>query len=205
MNFQMTPSSSDFQHIATPPSDAFQSSEAATSKFNEFQVFVEAEKTIALMVDDTDTVRDLKMQVRAKVDIHPSDQRLIFNNRDMTDDSKTMAEYNVKKHSFIKLLFKMEGGGKRARVEYQSKPEDPERLRQISSTFDHVWSKSEWETMVLSPVITVDILHEMVEALKTRGNMEYKISKVIACIPAIKELEVINTAPKKHVFTYCKL
>jgi hypothetical protein len=67
-------------------------------------------KTIALNVDTTDTIKAVKVGVRAKEGIPVKEQRLIWQSILLEDDD-TLAGYNIKAGSTLQLLMRVTGGG----------------------------------------------------------------------------------------------
>ena len=82
-------------------------------------------KTITLNVKASDTTADLKAKIFDLEGIVPAEQRLIYGGKQMPDgnveggtelnDDKTLADFNIQNLSTLHLVFKLHGGGKRAR------------------------------------------------------------------------------------------
>ena len=62
----------------------------------------------ALEVEPSDTIEQVKAKIQNEVDILPSEQRLIFAGRDLTDE-QTLLDYNIQKESVIYLVPKLRG------------------------------------------------------------------------------------------------
>lgn len=54
-------------------------------------------------VEDTDTVAQLKQKIHDKDGVPPTQQRLVFNGKEL-DDDKTMADYQMDEHSTVHLV-----------------------------------------------------------------------------------------------------
>ncbi|CAF1083522.1 unnamed protein product [Adineta ricciae] len=66
-------------------------------------------KEIEVDIDGTDKIERIKERVEEKEGIPPSQQRLIFGGKQMTDD-KTVNEYNVNPGSVLHLVLALRGG-----------------------------------------------------------------------------------------------
>ena len=77
----------------------------------QMQVFVKTliGQTITLEVQDSDTVRMLKEKVRAKEDIPPDQQRLIYSGKQLEDEQQ-LSYYNIQNRSTIQLVIRVSGG-----------------------------------------------------------------------------------------------
>lgn len=68
------------------------------------------DKTFILHVSEDDTVSDFKKAIRDKTGIPETEQRLLYQARQLNDNNKTLKDYNVKNDSTVHLLLKLVGG-----------------------------------------------------------------------------------------------
>ncbi len=82
-----------------------------TSSSSSYQIFVKnlLGKSVALDVQATDTVQDVKRKLQDKEAIPAGQQRLVFQTREL-EDSRTLADYNIQRDSNVVVLLRLIGG-----------------------------------------------------------------------------------------------
>ena len=77
------------------------------------QIFLKTHsgKTIILDVEKNDSIYNVKQKIQKikRVNIHPYQQRLIFNGKQL-EDNRTLSDFNVQKESTLDLLLRLRGG-----------------------------------------------------------------------------------------------
>lgn len=81
----------------------------------QLQIFVKSisGKTRTLTVSRTDTIAQIKAQIRDKEGIAPEEQRLIFAGKNL-EDTKTVADYNLTADTTLHLVLRVRGGNNEA-------------------------------------------------------------------------------------------
>lgn len=75
------------------------------------QIFVKTlqGKTITIDINSDDTIDVIKRKIAEKEGISSSEQRLIYNGKQL-DDSRTASDYNLQENGTLHLLLRLKGG-----------------------------------------------------------------------------------------------
>lgn len=75
------------------------------------QIFIKTLKgtTITIYPEPDDTIKRVKVMIYACDNIEPKQQKLIFKNKHLDDDDKTLSDYGITKESTINFLLNLKG------------------------------------------------------------------------------------------------
>lgn len=82
------------------------------SEPGQMQIFVKtiSGKTITIEIEPTDTVLTLKNKINEKEGVSTAEMRLIWQGRQLDDDSRTLQDYNIQKEATLHLVMRLRGG-----------------------------------------------------------------------------------------------
>lgn len=75
------------------------------------QIFIKTltGRTITIIVEPTDTVRNVKEKIKDKDAVPVNEQRLLYAGKELKDEDKLL-EYNIQMESTIHLVLRLPGG-----------------------------------------------------------------------------------------------
>lgn len=75
------------------------------------QIFIKTltGRTVSIIVDEDDTILNVKMKLKEKDDIPIDEQRLIFGGHQL-EDKRTLKYYSIQRDSTIHLVLRLPGG-----------------------------------------------------------------------------------------------
>ena len=76
------------------------------------QIFIKTltGRTVSIVVEEDDTILNVKMKLQEKDDVPVDEQRLIFGGHQL-EDKHTLKYYNIQRDSTIHLVLRLPGGG----------------------------------------------------------------------------------------------
>lgn len=75
------------------------------------QIFIKTltGRTVSIIVEEDDTILNVKMKLKEKDDIPIDEQRLIFGGHQL-EDKRTLKYYDIQRNSTIHLVLRLPGG-----------------------------------------------------------------------------------------------
>ena len=76
------------------------------------QIFIKTltGRTVTLIVEDDDTILNVKEKLKDKDGVDVAEQRLIYGGHQL-EDNKSLRDYNIERDSTIHLVLRLPGGG----------------------------------------------------------------------------------------------
>lgn len=75
------------------------------------QIFIKTltGRTVSIIVDEDDTILNVKMKLKEKNDVPVDEQRLLFGGHQL-EDKRTLKSYSIQRDSTIHLVLRLPGG-----------------------------------------------------------------------------------------------
>ena len=75
------------------------------------QIFIKTltGRTVSIVVEEDDTILNVKVKLKEKADVPVDEQRLIFGGHQL-EDKQTIKHYNIQRDSTIHLVLRLPGG-----------------------------------------------------------------------------------------------
>ena len=101
-----------------------------------FQIFVMDRGTHTFEVESTDTIAVLKKKIQAQLGIHANEQRLIYAVKQLDEDDRTLASYNIEREATLWLHLRLHGRPSRLKDTDAFPVSFPWGYKQIYSGFE---------------------------------------------------------------------
>ncbi|KAA6383490.1 MAG: putative Polyubiquitin [Streblomastix strix] len=139
-------------------------------KNNPFQIFVKIidNKTFPLLVENTETIGNVKQQIQQKEGIPANKQRLIFAG-ELLDDEKTIQEYTIQESAILRL-----------------------ELRQQRPNDFQIFVKTATGKMIDLQVINIDTIESIKQQVYERCNFPPELQRIVFAEQVLEDVKTVQ-------------